>query len=75
MYMFVCMFFSSYAIILCIDLMGLLEKRRFKNFVGWANEYDAENPTTHKGMDAFVVVITYCRCKDACLLAAATIAE
>lgn len=30
--------------------MGLLEKRRFKNFVVWANDYDEKQPSTHKGM-------------------------
>lgn len=30
------------------SLMGLLEKRRFKNFLQFAYEYDASKPATHK---------------------------
>ena len=30
--------------------MGLLEKRRFKNFVVWANAYDETRPSTQKGL-------------------------
>ena len=29
--------------------MGLLEKRRFRNFLVFVNEYDAKDPKTHKG--------------------------
>ena len=29
--------------------MGLLEKRRFKNFVVWANDFDEKQPSTYKG--------------------------
>jgi len=32
-----------------VDLMGLLEKRRFRNFLVFVNEYDAKDPKTHKG--------------------------
>lgn len=32
------------------DLMGLFEKRRFRNFVVFASEFDEKNPATHKGM-------------------------
>lgn len=31
------------------DLMGLFEKRRFRNFVVFASEFDEKNPATFKG--------------------------
>lgn len=36
--------------VLLVGLMGLFEKRRFRNFLVWANEYDEKNPKTHKGI-------------------------
>ena len=36
--------------------MGLLEKRRFRNFVVWANDYDEANPATYKGITFSVPV-------------------
>jgi len=33
------------------DLMGLFEKRRFKNFLVFVQEFDAENPATWKDCD------------------------
>ncbi len=30
--------------------MGLLEKRRFRNFLQWVNEYDPNEPKTFKGV-------------------------
>ncbi len=33
---------------LASSLMGLFEKRRFRNFLLWANEYDEKDPKTHK---------------------------
>ncbi|XP_034529359.1 rab GDP dissociation inhibitor beta [Notolabrus celidotus] len=33
------------------SLMGLFEKRRFKNFLTWANNYDLNNPKTWDGLD------------------------
>jgi len=33
------------------DLMGLFEKRRFKNFLVFVQEFDAENPATWKDVD------------------------
>ncbi|XP_023327887.1 rab GDP dissociation inhibitor beta [Eurytemora carolleeae] len=33
------------------DLMGLFEKRRFKNFLVYVQEFDAQNPATWKDMD------------------------
>jgi len=30
--------------------MGLLEKRRFKNFLQFVNKYDEGDPKTHEGM-------------------------
>lgn len=32
-----------------VGLMGLLEKRRFRNFLIFVNEYDVKDPKTHKG--------------------------
>jgi Rab GDP dissociation inhibitor len=32
------------------SLMGLMEKRRFRNFVAWASDYDAKNQGTRKGI-------------------------
>lgn len=32
------------------SLMGLMEKRRFKNFVMWANDFNENDPNTHKGL-------------------------
>lgn len=36
---------------LASGLMGLWEKRRFRNFLIYVQEYDAKNPATHKGRD------------------------
>ncbi|XP_001636411.2 rab GDP dissociation inhibitor alpha [Nematostella vectensis] len=33
------------------SLMGLFEKRRFRNFLKWAQEFDIENPNTWEGID------------------------
>ncbi len=33
------------------SLMGLFEKRRFRNFLIWANEFDPKKPETWKGVD------------------------
>lgn len=30
------------------SLMGLFEKRRFRNLLVWVSEYDENNPKTHK---------------------------
>ena len=30
-------------------LMGILEKRRFRNFLIWTNDYDEKSPGTFKG--------------------------
>ena len=35
-------------IALCLALMGLFEKRRFRNFLVWVNEYDEKDPKTYK---------------------------
>ena len=38
---------------LCCDstgLMGLLEKRRFRNFLIWANDFNEADPKTFKGV-------------------------
>lgn len=32
----------------CLALMGLFEKRRFRNFLVWANDYDEKDPKTYK---------------------------
>ncbi len=29
--------------------MGLMEKRRYRNFIMFANDYDVEKPATYKG--------------------------
>ncbi len=36
--------------LICVGLMGLLEKRRFRNFLVFANNYDAADPKTQKGV-------------------------
>ena len=36
---------------LASNLMGMFEKRRFRNFLIYMNDYDAANPATHKGYD------------------------
>lgn len=33
-----------------IGLMGILEKRRFRNFLIFCSDYDVADPKTHKGM-------------------------
>jgi len=37
---------------LSTSLMGIFEKRRFKNFLVWATNYNFEDPTTFQGVDA-----------------------
>jgi len=32
-------------------LMGMFQKRRFKNFIAWVNNYDANDAKTHSGLD------------------------
>lgn len=32
--------------------MGMFEKRRFRNFIVYVNDWDANDPSTHKGFDA-----------------------
>ena len=32
----------------CAALMGLFEKRRFRNLLVWVNEYDEKDPKTYK---------------------------
>jgi len=34
------------------SLMGLFEKKRFKDFLEFATQYDEKDPATHKGVDA-----------------------
>ena len=35
-----------------VGLMGILEKRRFRNFLIFVNEYDPKDPKTHKGKNS-----------------------
>jgi Rab GDP dissociation inhibitor len=35
---------------LATSLMGIFEKRRFKNFLQWAIDYDEKNPATYKSL-------------------------
>nr|CAA64439.1 GDP-dissociation inhibitor [Geodia cydonium] len=42
---------STEAEALSSSLMGLLEKRRFRNFVSWVGSYDEKKESTHKGVD------------------------
>jgi Rab GDP dissociation inhibitor len=35
---------------LCLALMGLFEKRRFRNLLVWVNEYDENDPKTYKNV-------------------------
>ena len=37
--------------VLSSDLMGMFEKRRFKNFLVFVQEFDVENPATWKDVD------------------------
>jgi Rab GDP dissociation inhibitor len=30
--------------------MGIFEKRRFRNFLIWVNQFKAEDPNTYQGM-------------------------
>lgn len=41
---------STEAEALTSSLMGMLEKRRFRNFLIFVNEYDVKDPKTHKGV-------------------------
>ena len=34
---------------LASSLMGMFEKRRFRNFLIYMNDYEASDPSTHKG--------------------------
>lgn len=43
---------SSETEALSSSLLGLMEKRRFRNFLIWANDYDEKNPATLKGLEA-----------------------
>uniref|UniRef100_A0A0N5BXM5 Rab GDP dissociation inhibitor n=1 Tax=Strongyloides papillosus TaxID=174720 RepID=A0A0N5BXM5_STREA len=36
---------------LATSLMGMFEKRRFKKFLVWAQQFDIENPDTYNGLD------------------------
>jgi Rab GDP dissociation inhibitor len=36
---------------LASSLMGIFEKRRFKNFLQWVHDFDAAKPETHKGIN------------------------
>jgi Rab GDP dissociation inhibitor len=36
---------------LASSLMGMFEKRRFRNFLIYMNDYDAKDPATYKGYD------------------------
>jgi Rab GDP dissociation inhibitor len=36
---------------LASNLMGMFQKRRYKAFITWVNDYDASNPKTHSGLD------------------------
>ncbi len=39
-----------YTYVLCfIGLMGLLEKRRFRNFMLWTDDFNKDEPATFKG--------------------------
>lgn len=42
--------FLTSCFVLHLGLMGLLEKRRFRNFLMWANDYNMNDPKTFKGM-------------------------
>lgn len=33
------------------DLMGMFEKRRFKKFLVWVQNFDIKNPATYDGLD------------------------
>ena len=34
--------------------MGLLEKRRFRNFLMWVTDYDENDPKTFKGTQNYI---------------------
>ncbi|KAK5087225.1 Rab GDP dissociation inhibitor alpha [Lithohypha guttulata] len=50
---------SSASEALSSPLMGLFEKRRAKNFLQWVGNFDANNPSTHQGLN-----IPACSMKD-----------
>lgn len=39
-----------YNLVFIAGLMGLMEKRRFRNFVIWSNDFNESDPSTHKGI-------------------------
>lgn len=41
-------------------LMGIFQKRRFKNFLQFASEYDEFNPKTHSGLDLNKITAKEC---------------
>ena len=45
--------FPPYILPFCflVGLMGLLEKRRFRNFLIYTSDYDENDPKTFKGMN------------------------
>jgi len=47
--------------------MGLLEKRRFKNFLQFVNGYDENDPKTHKGITCEYVHACVCVRVHACV--------
>lgn len=38
-------------------LMGLMEKRRFRNFLIFVNEYNKDDPKTYKGILVVLVLV------------------
>ena len=40
--------FRKTCLIFVLALMGLFEKRRFRNLLVWVNEYDEKDPKTYK---------------------------
>jgi RAB protein geranylgeranyltransferase component A len=45
---------------LASNLMGMFEKRRFRNFLIYMNDYEAGNPATHKGYDLKTMTAQVC---------------
>jgi len=43
---------------LASSLMGIFEKRRFKNFLVWVQDFDLNNPATWKGVDPKLTTAT-----------------
>lgn len=54
---------------LTAGLMGMFEKKRFRNFLSFANDYEPSNPATHKGIEfKYDLKIVYSRWQTSCVM-------